>query len=156
MKKHLLCFITTIAVLYSSAQINNPEAEAIRITQMGDIYLKASEYDLAIYYYLQALEAYPGYVKTQYQLAQCYRLSKQFDSAAFHYQSIILNEQDIRYPITRYHLAMILLDRNEFEVARENLITFRSLLEQHKLQELKKYRDFYKQSLLEIDKLSTE
>lgn len=155
-KKHLLCLITSSLTFCLWAQIDKPEAEAVLITRMGDEYLKAGVYDQAIYYYKEALAIYPGYVKTEFQLAQCYRLALQSDSAFIHYQSIISNEQDVRYPMSRYHLAMMLLDKNEFQAARENLITFRTLLIENKLHELKKYRDFYKQAKTEIDKLGTK
>lgn len=141
---------------FVSAQIDNPEAEAILITKLGDEYLKSSEYEMAIYYYQNALKTYPGYVKTQFQLAQCYRLSLQLDSAEYHYVSIIDNEQDTRYPMTRYHLAMMQLDRNEFMSARENLKIFNSLLIDNSLHELKRYRDFYEQAQEEIDRLNSK
>ena len=138
---------------FSFGQIDNPEAEAILITKMGDEYLKVSEYDHAIYYYQKALRIYPGYVKTQFQLAQCFRLSMEFDSAFYHYKAIIEEEQDRRYPMSRYHLAMIQKDRNQPADARENLIRFKDLLMENRLHELKKYKDFYQQAQNEIEKL---
>ncbi len=142
-----------VVALSGATQVTNPEAEAVLITKMGDEYLKVSEYEMAIYYYQKSLVVYPGYVKTKFQLAQSFRLSLQLDSARHHYQSIISEGQDIRYPMSRYHLAMIQLDQAEYQEARENLLVFKSLLFEHNMHVLKKYKDFYKQTTIELDRL---
>jgi len=120
---------------------------------MGDEYLKAGIFDQAIYYYQEAMVAYPELVKAQFQLAQCYRLSDQLDSAAFHYRSIISQGQGFRYPMSHYHLAMMQLEENEMQEAKEHFLTFRELLVEHKLSTLKKYVDFYKQAQEELDQM---
>ena len=153
MKRRAVFLIILALALTSTAQITNPEAEAILITKMADEYLKTSEYEMAIYYYQKSLSIYPGYVKTQFQLAQSFRLSLQLDSARFHYQKIISNNQDLRYPMSRYHLAMMQLDQQKYSEARENLIVFRKLLLDNNMHVLKKYQDFYAQTASELDKL---
>ena len=156
MKSLLLTILTAVLCYQVVAQIDNPEAEAVLITKLGDEYLRAGEYEMAIYYYRNALKIYPGYVKTQFQLAQCYRLSLNADSAAHHYKAIIDNDQDRRYPMSRYHLAMMQLDNNDHKSAEANLLTFQRVLFDNRLHELKKYRDFYRQASLEIDKLKSK
>ncbi len=154
MKKKTLFLIVIFLAFCSAAQTTKREAQAIRISLMGDAYLKDGAFDKAIYYYQVALDAYPSYVKTQYQLAQSYRLANQPDSAVYHYESIISNEQDVRYPMSRYHLAMIQMERNEYQSARENLTAFREVLIQQKLNSVKRFKDFFEQAETEIHKLS--
>ena len=151
MKRAVLLLLLAFAILATRGQ--NDRSEAIRIAIIGDEYLKEGYFPEAIDYYREALAIYPEYVKATFQIAQCYRLSDQADSAAFHYESIISDGQDHRYPMTRYHLAMIQLDENQVKEAKENLTTFRKLLLENKLSTLKKYVDFYEQAQEELDKM---
>ena len=156
MKKKFFFLLTIFLAFSSLAQTNKKEAVAIRVTLIGDAYLASESFSQAIYHYKKALSAYPGYVKTQFQLAQSYRLSSQLDSAAFHYQAIIDDEQDLRYPMARYYLGMMQLDKNEFHSAHNNLVKFNQLLTEQKLHDLERYRDFFEQAQTEIDKLESE
>ncbi len=156
MKKTAFLLVLLLLTIGGTAQITKRETEAVRITKMGDAYLKDGIFEEAIYHYQKAFAVYPGYVKAQFQLAQSFRLANHVDSAYFHYQAIISNAQDARYPMSRFHLAMLQLEQNEVQAARENLTTFRDLLSANKLYELKRYRDFYEQAEVELGLMKEE
>ncbi|MEP0985049.1 tetratricopeptide repeat protein [Ekhidna sp.] len=140
-----------LATFSSFSQIK--KRQAIRITLVGDHYFAAEAYNLAIRYYQVAFTEYPEYVKAQYQMAQCYRLTQQYDSAEHHYNLIITDEQDFRYPLSRFHLAMLQLEDDNREAALENFEAFRNLLVKNEQHELKKFNKYYLQAKEEIDNI---
>ena len=54
--------------------------------------------------YKEALNENPSNIKAQYQLAECYRLIQDYESAEYHYEAIG-SKQDARYPLAGFYYA---------------------------------------------------
>lgn len=150
-KRQILFLISLMVIACTFAQTK--KRQSILITLIGDDYFEAGEYEQALRYYKVAFLEYPEYVKAQYQIAQCFRLIQQYDSAEHHYGLIISNEQDFRYPLARFHLAKLQMQKGQPQLALDNFKAFRSLLLAHELHELKKFSEYYEQARIEIDNL---
>ncbi|WP_420318943.1 tetratricopeptide repeat protein [Ekhidna sp.] len=150
---NLFILITATFMAFASyAQPN--KRQAILISRVGDNYFAYGEYEHAIRYYKVAFNEYPEYVEAQFQMAQCFRLMEQYDSAAHHYNLIISNGQDFRYPLSRYHMAMLQLQNGQKAAALDNLKAFRNLLVENEQHELARFSDYYEQAKVEIDKIN--
>ncbi|WP_425391479.1 tetratricopeptide repeat protein [Ekhidna sp.] len=150
-KRKIFFLLGSLLVIGAYAQPN--KRQAILISRVGDDYFSIGAYEYAMRYYRAAFKEYPEYVEAQFQMAQCFRLTDQYDSAAHHYGLIISNGQDFRYPLTRYHMAMLQLKNNQKKDALQNFKAFRSLLVTNEQHELEKFREYYKQAKVEMDKI---
>ncbi|NQZ78441.1 MAG: tetratricopeptide repeat protein [Ekhidna sp.] len=151
LRKGLVFGVTILLASSLLAQVNKRQAQLI--TLVGDDYYELEQYRNALYYYQGAFKENPEYVKAQFQMAQCYRKLEQYDSAKHHYQLIIENDQDFRYPLARYELAYLLIDEQENAEAIKHLKAFRSLLEEHEQNDLKRFSKYYEQAKTELKNL---
>ncbi len=117
---------------------------------VGDDYFKNDQYISAIRYYKEALTESPSNIKAQYQLAECYRLTQDYESAEYHYEAIGSN-QDIRYPLAGFYYATMQKLKGRYDQSLQNFKSFRKFLVANELHESEKYRSFYKQAKIEID-----
>ncbi|MEO9482702.1 MAG: OmpA family protein [Ekhidna sp.] len=141
----LLGFLITC---FATAQTNNV---AVRnILTVGDDYFKNDQYMSAIRYYKEALLESPTNIKAQYQLAECYRLIQDYESAEYHYEAIGAS-QDVRYPLAGFYYATMQKLKGRYDQALQNFKSFRKFLVANELHESEKYRSYYKQAKIEID-----
>lgn len=155
-QKSALLFLVTLLLVSSGASAQIKKRQAVLITRIGDDYYAEGEYKKATYYYKVAFNEYPQYVKAQFQIAQCYRLTQQYDSAEHHYGAIIADGQDFRFPLARYHLAMLQLEKQQLDAALTNLKTFRSLVVVDNQHEREKFSEYYQQSAIAIEKINVK
>lgn len=142
-------FLTGFLItLLASAQVNNV---AVRnLITVGDDYFKNDQYISAIRYYKEALSESPTNIKAQYQLAECYRLIQDYESAEYHYEAIG-SRQDARYPLAGFYYATMQKLKGRYDQALSNFKSFRKFLVDNELHESERYRSFYKQAKIEID-----
>lgn len=108
--------------------------------------------------YLEAIRNYKAAIdesegtnlKAQYQLAECYRLVQDYESAEYYYEQIG-TKQDIRFPLAGFYLGRMQKLRGSYDQALKNLKAFSNFLVANDLHEQEEYRTFYKQSKVEID-----
>jgi outer membrane protein OmpA-like peptidoglycan-associated protein/LysM repeat protein len=141
----LLGFFIT---LFAAAQGNSIVIQ--RLLTLGDDYFKNDQYMNAIRYYKEALSESPTNIKAQYQLAECYRLVQDYESAEYYYESIGA-DQDIRYPLAGFYHATMQKLKGRYDQALQNFKSFRKFLVANELHESDKYRYYYKQAKIEID-----
>jgi outer membrane protein OmpA-like peptidoglycan-associated protein/LysM repeat protein/tetratricopeptide (TPR) repeat protein len=72
--------------------------------QAGDKYFQDEEYYLASQEYLKAAKIKANDPYIDYQLANCYRINKDFDDAEFWYQKAV-NQHSEKYPLALYYLG---------------------------------------------------
>ncbi|SNS41180.1 WD40-like Beta Propeller Repeat [Ekhidna lutea] len=130
------------------SQTNNRRASLV--TKVADDYFKSDQYMNAIRHYKAALEENPSNIKAQYQLAECYRLTQDYESAEYYYESIG-KEQDIRYPLAGFYYATMQKLKGRYDQSLKNFKDFRKFLVANDLHESEKYRYYYKQAKIEID-----
>ncbi|MEO9871468.1 OmpA family protein [Ekhidna sp.] len=146
--KKLFFLLALVFVTISFAQTNNVFVS--RLLTLGDEDLKNAQYMSAIRNYKAALEESPSNMKAQYQLAECYRLIRDYESAEYHYEAIGA-EQDIRFPLAGFYHAMMQKLKGRYDQALQNFKEFRKFLAANELHEDEKYRYYYKQGKIEID-----
>ena len=117
----LLGFLVTIV---ASAQVNNNTVRAL-IT-LGDEQFKNDQYINAIRYYKSALAENPANMKAEYQLAECYRLIQDYESAEYHYE-VIGSRQDTRFPLAGFYWAMMQKLKGRYDQSLTNFKNFRKV-----------------------------
>ncbi|MEQ9466724.1 MAG: OmpA family protein [Ekhidna sp.] len=147
MRKAIFLF-TILMTSLAIAQENSTMVS--RIIRLGDDYFKNDQYIEAIRYYKEALAESPSNLKAQYQLAECYRLIRDYESAEYHYETISA-EPDIRFPLAGYYHAMMQKLKGRYDQALQNFKEFRNYLSENELHETDDYRYYYKQAKIEID-----
>lgn len=88
-----------IIILYLFPFIAFSQATVGLIVKQGDIYFESDQYIRAIPVYKAALEVDPAYDKAKYKLAECYRLTHDYESAEFYYQEIAGAGGDPIFPL---------------------------------------------------------
>lgn len=148
MKKFVFLFSLLIAagVLAQNDQMKS----SVRV-KAGDDYFKDGYYMEAIRYYKAALEEYPDNIKAQYQLAESYRLTQQYENAEYYYEQMTSGGQDSRYPLAGYYHAMMQKLKGQYDAAMKNFKEFRQLLVTSGQHESEQFRYYYKQAKIEID-----
>lgn len=141
----LLGFLITI---FASGQVNNNAVRAL-IT-LGDEQFRNDQFIGAIRYYKEALSENPSNMKAEYQLAECYRLIQDYESAEYHYEAIG-SRQDIRFPLAGFYYAMMQKLKGRYDQSLANFKDFRKFLVANELHESDDYRYYYKQAKIEID-----
>lgn len=121
-----------------------------RLLKLGDEYFENDQYMNAVRYYKEALNESPTNLKAQYQLAQCYRLVQDYESAEYYYEAIGSN-QDIRYPLAGFYHALMQKLKGRYDQALQKFIEFRKFLVANELHESEEYRYYYKQAKIETD-----
>lgn len=146
--KKLIFLIGLVFSIGAFAQVDHITVR--RLLTLGDDYFKNDQYMNAIRYYKAAIDENPDNIKAQYQLAECYRLIQDYESAEYHYESIGEN-QDIRYPLAGFYHAMMQKLKGRYDQSLQNFKEFRKFLVANELHETDKYRYFYKQAKIEVD-----
>lgn len=141
----LLGFLIT---LFASAQVNNNVVRSL--LTLGDEQFRNDQYISAIRYYKEALTQSPTNIKAQYQLAECYRLIQDYESAEYHYEAIG-SKQDVRYPLAGFYYATMQKLKGRYDQALSNFKSFRKFLVANDLHESETHRYYYKQAKIEID-----
>ena len=146
MRKSFL-LLGLLITFFASAQVNKTAVRVI--IKLGDEQFANDQYMGAIRYYKEALGEDPSNAKAQYQLAECYRLIQDYESAEYHYEA--LGKQDSRFPLTGFHYASMQKLKGRYDQALANFKSFRKFLVASELHESEKYRYYYKQAKIEID-----
>lgn len=147
MRKSLL-LLGLLCSIFASAQVNNTMVRGL--LTMGDEHFKNDQYMSAVRYYKEALTENPTNIKAQYQLAECYRLIQDYESAEYHYEAIG-SQQDSRYPLAGFYYAMMQKLKGRYDQSLSNFKSFRKFLVANELHESEAYRYYYKQAKIEID-----
>ncbi|MEO1254356.1 MAG: tetratricopeptide repeat protein, partial [Bacteroidota bacterium] len=115
-----------------------------------DEYLQNGNYISAIRYYKEALAEDPKNFRAQYGLAECYRLTQDYESAEYYYE-LVGSDQDLRYPLAGFYYALMQKLKGRYDQSLSNFKDFRKFLVNNDLHESEKYRYYYKQAKIEID-----
>lgn len=146
--KNILFLIGMILTISVIGQSNNLQVS--RLIKVGDDYFSEGQYMEAIRHYKEAYDESPDNTKAQYQLAECYRLTQQYENAEYYYESIGARS-DIRFPLASFYYAMMQKLKGRYDQALKNFKEFRNLLVANDLHEQEAYRYYYKQARIEID-----
>lgn len=147
MKKIVFLF----ALLIASGAVAQDQRRSQVLTISGDEDFRDGYYMGAIRYYKAALDENPENIKAQYQLAECYRLTQQYENAEYYYEQVTSDGQDSRYPLAGYFHAQMQKLKGQYDAALKNFKEFRRLLVANGEHESEKYRYYYKQAKIEID-----
>ena len=147
MKKIVFLF----ALLIASGAIAQDQRRSQVLTISGDDDFRDGYYMGAIRYYKAALDENAENIKAQYQLAECYRLTQQYENAEYYYEMVTADGQDSRYPLAGYYHAQMQKLKGQYDAALKNFKEFRRLLVANEEHESEKYRYYYKQAKIEID-----
>ena len=147
MKKIVFLF----ALLIASGAVAQDQRRSQVLTISGDEDFRDGYYMGAIRYYKAALDENPENIKVQYQLAECYRLTQQYENAEYYYEQVTSDGQDSRYPLAGYFHAQMQKLKGQYDAALKNFKEFRRLLVANGEHESEKYRYYYKQAKIEID-----
>ena len=85
MRKSIFIVSLFISVL-AFGQTNNIVVG--RLLKLGDEYFSNDQYMSALRYYKEALDQNESNLKAQYQIAECYRLVRDYESAEYYYEQI--------------------------------------------------------------------
>lgn len=121
------------------------------VTKQGDIYFESSQYMRAIPVYKEALNQDGSYDKAKYKLAECYRLTHDYESAEFYYQEIAKTGGDPRYPLAGFYYGIMQKQKAQYNEALKTFKRFDEFLVENSLHESEDYRYFHKQSKIELD-----
>lgn len=130
------------------SQVNSQVIYALNSS--GDNEFKEGRYMPAIRYYKQVLDLQESNVKAQYQLAECYRLVQDYESAEYYYEKLG-ETQDIRFPLAGFWHAKMQKLKGRYDQSLRNFKEFSKFLVANELHEQDKYRYYYKQAKVEID-----
>ena len=147
MKKIVFLF----ALLIASGAIAQDQRRSQVLTISGDEDFRDGYYMGAIRYYKAALDENAENIKAQYQLAECYRLTQQYENAEYYYGMVTSDGHDSRYPLAGYYHAQMQKLKGQYDAALKNFKEFRRLLVANGEHESEKYRYYYKQAKIEID-----
>lgn len=134
---------------FSLIAFSQPNTELI--VKQGDIFFENAQYIRAIPIYMAALDENENYIKAKYQLAECYRLTQDYESAEFYYQEIAARGGDERYPLAGFYYGLMQKLKGNYNDALKTFKRFDEFLVEKSLHEGENYRSFYKQSKIEID-----
>ena len=143
MKKVLL-----LLIVFVSFQANSQTIPAIM--KQAEIYFKDKQYIDAIRAYEGVLKKNDSYVKAKYMLAECYRLTLDFESAQGYYGEIAI-AKDKRYPLAGFYYGTTQKLKGQYGNSLTTLQIFRRFLRDEGLNEDPKYASFYEQAKVEID-----
>jgi len=149
MRKSIFVLSILISVL-ALAQNEKNSAKLRALLKLGDERFANDSYIEALSYYKEALAEDESNMKAQYQLAQCYRLMQDYESAEYYYE-LIGEEQDIRYPLAGFYHALMQKLKGRYDVALRNFKEFSQFLVANDFHEKEEYRYYYKQAKVEID-----
>ena len=99
MKRTITAALMVIA-LFSYGQ--TPEM----VKEQGDLYFENEQYYKAIEFYKTALERDDGLLGASYQLAECYRLTFDPESAEYFYGEVA-NSSSTAFPLARYYYGLM-------------------------------------------------
>ncbi len=142
--KKLFFLLTYVSILAVSAQRTETY-----VTYADELF-ESAQYIKAIPVYKAALDKNPNYVKAKYRLAECYRLTLDYESAQFYYGDIAKNN-DTRYPLAGFYYGTTQKLRGQYENALTTFQLFQKLIRDQNWQEDERYRSYYQQAKVEID-----
>ncbi len=147
MKKIL--FVSLILLIkIAFAQVNSQVVYAL--LKSGDNDFQAKRYITAVKYYKELLDIQPSNLKAQYQLAECYRLMQDYESAEYYYEKV-RTVQEIKYPLCGFYYALMQKLKGRYDQSLQNFKAFSNFLVANDLHEKDDYRYYHKQAKIEID-----
>lgn len=100
--------------LFSISRIDGQEL--LQLIEWGDEAKQRKEYMAAVDYYLQALKKNPGIDAVNYQLAECYRMLRDYRQALPLYKEVFRADEE-KFPQARFWYAELLKASGEYEKA---------------------------------------
>ncbi|MGI8893106.1 MAG: hypothetical protein ACR2GN_06565 [Bacteroidia bacterium] len=142
LRKLFLLFLFSILIFNAEAQTANQFAKA------GDRALQREDFISAITYYTTALKKGADELEFGYKLAESHRQFHNYNDAEKWYRNTIQIDQENKYPLAKYHLALVLKNLMRYELAGNFLNAF--------LQDPGNADDYYKnKALVEIEAVKT-
>lgn len=142
--KKIIFFFIVLASFQSYSQ------SAQQFAKQADIHFKNADYIEAIRVYNAALKKNPNYVKAKYQLAECYRITFDYESAQGYYGEIALAGSR-NFPLAGFYYASMQKLKGQYNNALTTFQLFQKFMQAEGLNDDEKYRSFYSQAKVEID-----
>ena len=130
--------------------LNLAAQRASLIADAGDEYFERAQYIKAISFYKSSLEVDEDYARAQYQLAECYRLTFDYNSAEYYYE-LLAKRKNPKYPLASYYYPLMLKLAGRYTEALVGFRDFEKFLKENNFHEQPEYRYFHKQAKVEID-----
>ncbi len=120
------------------------------LKKQGDIYFNNLQYTKALEYYKGALELRRNFGSAQFQVAECYRLTMEFELAERYYGIVASSFSSELFPLARYYFGLMKKMQGKYKSAEKELRQMTRELKQSGFSENPRYRPYYKQALVEI------
>ncbi len=138
--------ITIIALFFTVVGFSQtPEM----VKEQGDQYFENEQYYKAIEFYKAALEREEGLLGAKFQLAECYRLTFDPESAEFYYGEVA-NSRSQTFHLAGFYYGLMKKFNGKFLDASSELEKFIQRIKTNELTEDEKFRRFYLQAKVEM------
>jgi len=139
---------TTYAILFflCSFQLFGQTADLIK--KQGDLYFNNEQYGNAIEYYKRALLMEEDLSSAKYGLAECYRLTFDYESAESYYEEVAALNSEV-FPLAGYYYGLMKKLNGKFEEAILELDRAIEFMKEKGFSEDENYRKFYTQARID-------